>query len=118
MWNCTDDKMQHSKKLQEIRDAEIHRIITSQIQLICHWQDNFRHQVERLNYLRKKVKRSAEKSAEIGSAQDAMDEGEVEYLEDVCNRYLEGSASRKVQLEQLHHQLSLIENNSSLGQTI
>lgn len=115
IWSFAADRMQNSKKLQEIQDAESHRIITSQIQVICHWQDNFRRHVERLNYLRKKVKRSAEKPAGGGSAQDALDQGEVEYLEDVCNRYLEGSALRKIQLEQLHHQLSLIENSSSIG---
>jgi len=109
--NFAEEEMWRAKHLQEAKELELRRMIASQIQLICQEQEIFRHHAERLHYLRKKVKSAADIPAGCSSTQIALDQGEVEYLENVCNKYLAGSGSRKTTLEQLQRELAKFDEN-------
>merc|ERR550534_1678648 len=92
-----------NETLRNMKRAEIYKKMISQIQLIRYKQGKFKRNLDRLVYLRKKVKSTTQKPARGCFVQRAVDQGEIEYLEDVCNRYLSGSESRKNKLEELHH---------------
>jgi len=95
----------HNTRQRQSKEAEIHLAIEVEMQKICQGQQKFRKNVERLHYLRKKLKSVVEEPAGGFSSQMAVDQGEVEYLEGVCARYLSESTVRKSQLEQLQREL-------------